>query len=90
MEAQDKVRQLTEMKDDAENELEILKRRLENVDQNFRWECAVFNRVVGILKRYRVSPQQAFEEFDKNKDGKLQREEFVKALEMMKIHDLSQ
>lgn len=32
MEAQDKVRQLTEMKDDAENELEILKKRLENVD----------------------------------------------------------
>jgi hypothetical protein len=59
------------MKDDAENELEVLKRRLENVDQNFKWETAVFNKIVAILKRYRVSPQQAFEEFDKNKDGKL-------------------
>jgi len=36
-----------------------------------------------------VSPQQAFDEFDVNQDGKLSRAEFVKALERMKIHDLS-
>lgn len=41
------------------------------------------------LKRFRVSPIQAFEEFDRNKDGKLCREEFVGALNMLNIVDLS-
>jgi Ca2+-binding EF-hand superfamily protein len=41
------------------------------------------------LKRFRVSPIQAFEEFDRNKDGKLSREEFVGALNMLNIVDLS-
>lgn len=36
-----------------------------------------------------MSPIQAFEEFDKNRDGKLGRDEFSKALDMMKINDLS-
>jgi Ca2+-binding EF-hand superfamily protein len=41
------------------------------------------------LKRFRVSPIQAFEEFDRNKDGKLSRDEFVGALNMLNIVDLS-
>ena len=49
----------------------------------------MFNKIVAILKRYRVSPQQAFEEFDVNKDGKLTRDEFVRSLEILKITDLS-
>ena len=77
------------MKDDTESELEIIRNRLANIDQNFRWENAIFNKIVAVLKRVRVSPQQAFEEFDVNKDGKLTRDEFVRALEMLKIHDLT-
>jgi Ca2+-binding EF-hand superfamily protein len=37
------------------------------------------------LKHYHVSPQQAFEEFDKNKDGKLTRDEFIRALDILNI-----
>ena len=80
---------MQEIIDDAENELEVVRKRLENLDPDFRYETAVFNNIVATLKRARVSPMQAFEEFDKNKDGKLQKEEFYKALTMMKI-DVSQ
>jgi hypothetical protein len=89
MEAEDKLRNMQEIKDDLENELEVVTKRLEQVDSNFKWEMAVFNKIVAVLKRVRVSPQQAFEEFDINKDGKLTRDEFMRALDMMKIQDLS-
>ncbi len=72
-----------------ENEYEVVRRRLEAVDPQFRWENAVFNKVVAVLKRHRVSPQQAFDEFDRNKDGRLTREEFLRALDLLKITDLS-
>ena len=40
-----------------ENEYEVVRRRLEAIDPQFRWENAVFNKVVAVLKRHRVSPQ---------------------------------
>ena len=89
MEFEERYRNLQEIKDEAENELEIVKRRLEQIDPNFKWENAIFNKIVGVLKRAKVSPQQAFEEFDQNKDGKLKREEFIRALELLKVLDLS-
>jgi Ca2+-binding EF-hand superfamily protein len=58
----------------------VVKKRLEQIDPQFKWENAVFNKVVGVLKRHRVAPEQAFNEFDKNKDGKLTRQEFIDAL----------
>ena len=48
------------MYDDLEGEYDVLKLRLESIDPNFKWENDVFNKVVAILKRYRVSPTQAF------------------------------
>lgn len=90
LEAEERMRNLQETKDDLENEYEVVRKRLEQVDPQFKWENAVFNKVVGVLKRHRVSPQQAFDEFDKNKDGKLTRDEFIRALELLKITDLSQ
>lgn len=90
MEADERLKVLQEMKEDLENEYEIVRKRLEQIDPQFKWENAVFNKVVALLKRYKVSPQQAFDEFDVNKDGKLTRSEFMKALEMMRITDLSQ
>lgn len=68
----------------------MIRKRLESVDPHFKWENALFNKIVSILKRHRVSPQQAFDEFDKNRDGKLTREEFMRALEILRIDDLSQ
>lgn len=57
MEAEDKLRNLQEFKDDLENELEVITKRLEQVDSNFKWEMAVFNKIVAVLKRVRISPQ---------------------------------
>ena len=89
LEFEERFRNLQDLKDEAENELEVIKKRLESVDPSYKWENAVFNKIVAILKRVKVSPQQAFEEFDKNKDGTLKREEFLRALEMLKVYDLS-
>jgi hypothetical protein len=56
MEADQKYRELKEIKEDTDNELEVIRKRLENLDADFRWENAVFNKIVGTLKRVRVSP----------------------------------
>jgi len=88
-ESEEKLRLVQEARDELENEYELVRKRLEQVDPQYRWENAVFGKVVGILKRHRVSPQQAFEEFDRNKDGRLTRDEFMKALELLKVADLS-
>ena len=57
MEAEERLKVLMEMKEDLENEYEVVKKRLENIDPHFKWENAVFNKVVAVLKRYKVSPQ---------------------------------
>jgi len=88
-ESEEKLRLVQEARDELENEYELVRKRLEQVDPQYRWENAVFGKVVAILKRHRVSPQQAFEEFDRNKDGRLTRDEFMKALELLKVADLS-
>ena len=88
-ESEEKLRLVQEARDELENEFELVRKRLEQVDPQYRWENAVFGKIVAILKRHRVSPQQAFEEFDRNKDGRLTRDEFMKALELLKVADLS-
>lgn len=88
-ESEEKLRLVQEARDELENEYELVRKRLEQVDPQYRWENAVFGKIVAILKRHRVSPQQAFEEFDRNKDGRLTRDEFMKALELLKVADLS-
>ncbi len=57
MEFEERFRHLQDLKDEAENELEIITKRLESVDINFKWENAVFNKIVVILKKVKVSPQ---------------------------------
>ncbi len=57
LEAEESLRNLQESKDDLENEYEVIRKRLENVDPQFKWENAIFNKIVLILKRNRVSPQ---------------------------------
>lgn len=74
---------------DAEAELEIVKKRLEISDPNFKWENQIWNKIIATLKRHNISPKQAFEHFDKNGDGRLNREEFMSALRMMRIEDLT-
>lgn len=57
LEAEEKLRNLQESKDDLENEYEVVRRRLESLDPHFRWENAIFNKLVAKLKQYQVSPQ---------------------------------
>jgi hypothetical protein len=57
LEAEERLRNVQEAKDDLENEFEVVRKRLENVDQQFRWENSIFNKIVMQLKRFRVSPQ---------------------------------
>ena len=38
--------------------------------------------------RSKVNPEQAFKYFDASKDGRLDKNEFKKALELMRVHDL--
>lgn len=73
----EKVRLFEEIRLDTENELEMIKKRLEIVDPSFKWENAVFSRVIAALKQYRMSPKQAFEVFDKDGNGKLDDREFM-------------
>ena len=59
-----------------EEEFDIVKRRLEMRDSSYRWENAIFQKIANLLKRLNISPLQAFEEFDDNKDGILSKFEF--------------
>jgi chromosome segregation ATPase len=61
MEAEEKVRELGEMRDDLEEELENLKNRLEKFDDVFRFENLVFGKIATVINRARISPLQAFE-----------------------------
>lgn len=89
LEGEERLRNMQEQMDDLENEYEVVRKRLENCDSQFKWENAIFNKIVAMLKRHSISPQQAFEEFDLDRNGKLTRDEFIKALDKLRIADLS-
>ena len=57
LEAEEKLRQMQEQRDDLENEYEVVRKRLEHCDPQFKWENGIFTKIVTVLKRYRVSPQ---------------------------------
>ena len=78
-----------EAKEQIEEELEIIMKRLEHLDPIYKWENSIFAKIGGILKRARVAPLQAFEHFDVNKDGHLSKQEFFEGLEQMKLSDLT-
>ena len=48
---------MQEQRDDLENEYEVVRKRLEHCDPQFKWENGIFTKIVTVLKRYRVSPQ---------------------------------
>lgn len=60
LEAQEKLRELSDIKSQIEDELDTVRTRLEAKDPIFRWENAIFNKVVAVLKRCKVSPAAAF------------------------------
>ena len=78
-----------EMQIDAENELELVKRRLEVVDPEYKWENSIFDRVTQQLKSRKVSPDQLFQYFDKGNKGRLSSGEFFKALDRVGVTGLT-
>jgi Ca2+-binding EF-hand superfamily protein len=87
--AGEKLKMYEEMRIDTENELEVIKNRLELVDPLFKWENAIFKRVIAVLKARKISPRQIFDHFDKDGSGKLSSKEFLNALDKMGISDLN-
>lgn len=77
------------MQIDAENELEIIKKWLEVVDPEFRWENSIFDRVTQMIKGSRINIETLFGYFDKGNKGKLTSSEFFKALEKVGIAELT-
>jgi Ca2+-binding EF-hand superfamily protein len=88
-EAQANYASAEEARDQIEEELEIVTKRLENWDAIFKWENQIFAKIAGILKRAKVAPLQAFEHFDVNGDGRLSKKEFDECLAQMKLTDLT-
>ena len=78
-----------EMQHDAENELEVVKARLEVVDPEYKWQNSIFDRVTQTIKGKQISPEQVFSYFDKGNKGKLAPNEFFVALDKMGIADLT-
>lgn len=64
MEAEEKVAVLMEQRDDCEEEMEVLKRRLEAFDPVFRFESQVFNKIATVINRANMSLKQAFDTLD--------------------------
>jgi hypothetical protein len=85
IELQDRLRETEEARVETESEFEIVKRRLEELDPQFKREQEVLKRIVGHFKRTLTSPEQAFLIFDRNGDGKISRDEFRSAIEKMGI-----
>ena len=89
-ESDEKLKIIQEEKEALEEEFEIVKKRLENLDPVYKWENAIYQKIANILKRAQVSPVQAFEEFDDSKDGLLNKQEFYKALfDHLRIQDIT-
>jgi len=74
---------------DLEKEYNQIRSRLEALDPKFRWENQMYHKIAQHLKRSRVSLTQAFEYFDQNGNGSLDRSEFIKALDKLGLSDLS-
>jgi Ca2+-binding EF-hand superfamily protein/chromosome segregation ATPase len=83
LELNEKVRKLEEFAIETDAEFEVVSRRLEALDPQYRLEQASLRRVVMHLKRTHLNPEQAFTIFDRNRDGRVTRGEFRSALESL-------
>ena len=79
-EAEQKLKLIQEDKESLEEEFDIIRKRLENFDPMFKFENQIYQKIANILKRANVSPLQAFEEFDEDKSGTLDKAELKEAI----------
>jgi len=79
------IRDLKEDLLESELEMEMIRRRLEDLDPAFKKYQQIFRQMVEIIKNKNLSPIQIFELMDRDKSGKLSRNEFESALINMQI-----
>lgn len=79
------VRDLKEDIMEGELELEMVRKRLEELDPTFKKYQMIFRQIVDVMKRKNTSPLQIFELMDRDKNGKLGKPEFESALISMQI-----
>ena len=77
---EEKTNILKEEKESLEEEFEIVTRGLERYDPTFKWVNSMYRRIANILHRAEVTPLQAFEAFDRDMGGTLDKNEFQDAL----------
>ena len=75
-----------EMLEDAENEIKLLSLRLKSKDPQFTYQRSIMDSLISSFKKFKLSPEQAFEEFDKNKDGAISPEEFRSVLAKLRLN----
>ena len=79
------IRDLKEEMMEEELEMEMLKKRLEDLDPVFRKFQNLFRQIIEVIKNRNISPLQTFQLMDRDKSGKLDRREFESALVNMQI-----
>lgn len=78
-----------EYKDDLEKQYNILSARLCNFDKKYRYEQDLIGKMVNRLRTSNVSVVKAFETFDNDGDGYIDRSEMANAIRMMGFDDMS-
>lgn len=78
-----------EYNDDLEKQYNLLSSRLQKVDQRYRYEQTLIQRMVKRLKKSNVSVVKAFEKFDTDGDGYITRAEMANAIQMIGFDDMS-
>lgn len=78
-----------EYKEDLEKQYNVLSARLMNFDKKYRYEQELIGKVVNRLRTSNVPVVKAFEKFDADGDGYIDRTEMASAIRMMGFDDLS-
>ena len=81
-----KVKDLETENLELELELEVIKRRLLDLDPVFQKYTETFKTLAEQIKALDRSPLQVFEEFDENRNGLIDKVEFQEILQGMSIH----
>lgn len=82
-------KELAEYKNDLEKEFQQVRSKLEQYDPEYRWINSLLYRIVEALRSQNRAISRAFEEFDLNKDGHLDKGEIIKALKDLGIKNLT-
>lgn len=64
-----------------------MSKRLERIDPVFKWENQIFKKLALIFSRAKVTLKQVFDEFDKSRDGNLQKGEFINMIKQVLMSD---